>query len=69
MERFELLIPPPALMAIFAEMMWGLDRVFPNYQVVFEFQISAAIFCVLLGLLVSFIGVYSFRKAKQQFTP
>ncbi|MFP3977207.1 MULTISPECIES: methyltransferase family protein [Marinobacter] len=69
MSSLELRIPPPAVTAIVAFIMWGINVVTPSLQFHDTTRVVAAISVALLGGCISLVGVISFRRMKTTINP
>lgn len=69
MSSLELRIPPPAVAAIAAFIMWGINVVTPSLQFHDTTRVVVAISVALLGGCISLVGVISFRRMKTTINP
>ncbi|MEO7622488.1 MAG: isoprenylcysteine carboxylmethyltransferase family protein [Gallionella sp.] len=69
MNSLELKIPPPAVAALVAAIMWGISLITPLLEVALFTRVSAAIMFALAGSGFSLAGVISFRRAKTTVNP
>jgi protein-S-isoprenylcysteine O-methyltransferase Ste14 len=69
MNSLELKIPPPAVAALVAAIMWGISLITPLLEVALFTRVSAAIIFALAGSGFSLAGVISFRRAKTTVNP
>lgn len=69
MLSIELKIPPPAVAAVVALIMWGINLVTPSLQFPDTLRVVAAISIALFGGGVSLAGVISFRRMKTTINP
>jgi protein-S-isoprenylcysteine O-methyltransferase Ste14 len=67
--RFELRIPPPAVVAIAAALMWGIAAALPSLRVDVPRAGLIAALCVALGILVAGAGLLAFRRARTTANP
>jgi protein-S-isoprenylcysteine O-methyltransferase Ste14 len=65
----ELKIPPPAVALLVALAMWGLAPPLSLLAVQTQLRVALAVLVALLGFVVAFSGVVSFRRAKTTITP
>jgi protein-S-isoprenylcysteine O-methyltransferase Ste14 len=69
MNSLELKIPPPAVAALVAAIMWGISLITPLLEIALFTRVSAAIIFALAGSGFSLAGVISFRRAKTTVNP
>jgi protein-S-isoprenylcysteine O-methyltransferase Ste14 len=69
MNSLELKIPPPAVAALVAAIMWGISLITPLLEIALFTRVSAAIMFALAGSGFSLAGVISFRRAKTTVNP
>jgi protein-S-isoprenylcysteine O-methyltransferase Ste14 len=67
--RFELRIPPPAVVAIAAALMWGIAAALPSLRVNVPRAGLIAAICVALGILIAGAGLLAFRRARTTANP
>jgi len=67
--NFELKIPPLAVVAIAAGLMWAMARAFPALALALPGRTPAAILLALIGLLVALAGLVEFRRARTTVNP
>jgi len=65
----ELKIPPPAVTALVAGMMWGISKVTPPLDVPGVIRVVVAVLFVLTGACISLAGVVAFRREKTTINP
>ena len=69
MGALELRIPPPAVTALVALMMWGISSVTPPLEVPGLIRVVVAVLFVLTGACISIAGVVAFQRAKTTVNP
>jgi protein-S-isoprenylcysteine O-methyltransferase Ste14 len=69
MKSLEVTIPPPAVAAAIAVVMWGTSRLAPLLQLPDALRLSAAAAILLLGIGFSAGGVLAFRRARTTLNP
>ena len=69
MKTLETLIPPPVVALVFAMLMWWLASYEPIIDVGRSLKLGIALVFLLLGVIFSFSGVLTFRKAKTTVNP
>ena len=62
-------IPPPVIGLLIAIAMWLLSKYLPIYPVVFPYQTAVAAVVLVIGLVIDFSALWSFRKAKTTINP
>lgn len=65
----KLLIPPPALGAIAALLMWGIATIVPDLGFAFAGQAWLAVGLAVVGIGVDLAAIASFRRAHTTITP
>jgi len=65
----ELKIPPPAVTALVAGMMWGISKVTPPLEVPGLIRVVVTVLFVLTGACISLAGVVAFRREKTTINP
>lgn len=65
----ELKIPPPVIAAAAAFAMWGLVRVFPDFQVPYGVRVPVAVIVALAGVALAASGIVAFRRARTTINP
>jgi len=65
----ELLIPPPAVLAIFAIAVWLASRYAPLVDIPFPAQRMVAVIAMVMGVLVALLGVVEFKRARTTINP
>jgi protein-S-isoprenylcysteine O-methyltransferase Ste14 len=65
----ELKIPPPAVTALVAVIMWGISSVTPPLDVPGLVRVVVAVLFFLTGACISVAGVVAFRRAKTTINP
>jgi len=69
MRFLELRIPPLAVVALAACLMWAIARALPFLDLALPGREPAAIVAVVTGFLVSLAGVVAFRRARTTTSP
>ena len=69
MGALELKIPPPAVAALVAMMMWGISSVTPTLEVPGLVRMVVAALFFLTGACISVAGVVVFRRGKTTINP
>ena len=69
MGALELRIPPPAITALVAVMMWGISSVTPPFEIPGLIRVLATTLFALTGVCISIAGVVAFRRAKTTINP
>ncbi|WP_415889840.1 methyltransferase family protein [Neptuniibacter sp. SY11_33] len=69
MLKLELKIPPPALVLIFAGLMWLCAKLLPFLSIQTELRIPITVAIILIGLVFGLAGVISFRQAQTTINP
>lgn len=69
MKFLELKIPPPAVALLMAIAMWGLAPPLSLLALPTQLRVALAVLLALLGFVIAFSGVVSFRRAKTTITP
>lgn len=69
MQSLELKVPPPAIAALVAVVMWGLSFITPVLEVSSRYRVAAAIAIALAGGAFSVAGILSFRRARTTANP
>jgi protein-S-isoprenylcysteine O-methyltransferase Ste14 len=65
----ELKIPPPAVAALMAGVMWGISLVAPSIDVSERIRVGAAAMIALAGVALSIAGIIAFRLARTTINP
>ena len=65
----KLKIPPALQVALFASLMWGVDRLTGSKHLNFEYLKELSWLLFALGTCIGIIAVYSFRKARTTVDP
>jgi len=69
MRALELRIPPPAVAAIAAGLMWLLARALPEYRIAAPGAAEAALLLAFIGLGIELAGLLAFRRARTTINP
>ena len=69
MKSLELKIPPPAIAALSAAVMWGISLITPLLDVPLYTRVFAAVVLAVTGGGFSLAGVIAFRRAKTTVNP
>jgi protein-S-isoprenylcysteine O-methyltransferase Ste14 len=69
MGALELKIPPPAVTALVAVMMWGISRLTLPLEVPGLIRVVVAVLLVLTGACIGIAGVVAFRRGKTTINP
>jgi protein-S-isoprenylcysteine O-methyltransferase Ste14 len=69
MQSLELKVPPPAVAALVAVVMWGLSYIAPILEVSSRYRVAAAIAIALAGGAFSIAGIVSCRRARTTANP
>ena len=69
MKALETLIPPPVIALLFALLMWWLHSSTPTLDMNNLFNVSVVSALLLIGVLFSFSGMLTFRRAKTTVNP
>lgn len=69
LQSLELKVPPPAVAALVAVVMWGLSFITPVVEVSSRYRVAAAIALALAGGAFSIAGILSFRRARTTVNP
>jgi protein-S-isoprenylcysteine O-methyltransferase Ste14 len=69
MHNLELRIPPPAVVAVTAFLMWLTAWALPSPQLVFHGRVLLAMAILVSGLLVILAGLIEFRRARTTVNP
>lgn len=62
----DLKIPPVIVLAVFAGIIVGIPLVIPFYAVQ---SVGLCVFFILLGIIITLLGVWEFRKSKTTVNP
>lgn len=62
-------IPPPAVAAVAAVVMWGIARLAPQVSIPPGIRLVGAVVLLVIGLAVGIAGVLSFRRARTTLDP
>lgn len=65
----ELKIPPVAIVLIVAALMWLISAAVPEFTLSFPGRSFVSGFLVFVGITVTILGVFSFRRAKTTLNP
>lgn len=65
----ELKVPPPAVAALCALAMWGIDRLWPQAHVTTPYAGIVASIVALAGGAIALLGVAAFRQARTTISP
>jgi protein-S-isoprenylcysteine O-methyltransferase Ste14 len=69
MGTLELKIPPPAVSALVAAIMWGISRLTVPLEVPGLIRVVVAVLLVLTGACIGIAGVVAFRHGKTTINP
>lgn len=69
MRFLELLIPPPAVLAIFVVAVWFASLYAPLVHIPFPGQRIVAVTAMALGVCVALLGVVEFKRARTTINP
>lgn len=69
MQSLELKVPPPAVAAVVAIVMWGLSFLVPTLEIPWPYRAAVALAIALVGGAFSGIGVVAFRRAHTTVNP
>lgn len=69
MKRFELLIPPPAVMLLIGLMMWLSSVVLPGLTLAWRYSPVLAVVIALLGIVITLAGMVPFARARTTMDP
>jgi protein-S-isoprenylcysteine O-methyltransferase Ste14 len=69
MGALELRIPPPAVTALVAVIMWGISRLTLPLEVPGLIRVVVAVVLVLTGACIGIAGVVAFRRGKTTINP
>jgi protein-S-isoprenylcysteine O-methyltransferase Ste14 len=69
MRFLETLVPPPAVAALAAALMWGIARAWPQLGVEIPAAPWIALALAAPGLLLDFVGVLTFLRARTTVNP
>ena len=69
MQSLEVKVPPPAVAAAVAVVMWGISRLLPLLQLSSALRVGAAVAIVSVGIGFSAAGIVAFRRARTTVNP
>jgi protein-S-isoprenylcysteine O-methyltransferase Ste14 len=67
--KLELKVPPPVITGVVAAAMWGLVRVFPDFQISYGMRVPVAVLIALAGIALAASGIVAFRRARTTINP
>lgn len=68
-DKFELLVPPPAIGLLIAGMMWPLSSLAPGSAMALVTRVGVALVLTAAGIGISVAGVVAFRRAQTTVNP
>jgi len=69
LSALELKIPPVALTALFAALMWALAQATPGFSLALPWRVAALAALAVIGSTIGLAGVWSFRRARTTVNP
>ena len=69
MSSLELKIPPPAVAALIAALMWGIAHLGPTLAIDPQIRLVVALTLVAIGITCDLLGLIAFRRSKTTINP